>query len=364
MNVSLSIFSVQRLVNFISAKEIINIPQDESLHSFLIREQLIYSDKFDPKGVITADGMWRSQPYAHSSVVSLFEKYQEEFLFNLLNTNTDFYLGSNPIYSPTLFINKLHSVFFAGEHVKSKSKIEIKFCVSCIEAAIRKYGYGYFKNEWSNSSFCRIHNNYLMYLPATSYKQAIDNLILVISGRIPYISKIEKKATKFRFFDSAIKRKNDDYYVFPIKVMLCTLDDIGFWMIKNLSTELGFINVFDFPEQLIETIEALLHIYRGNKELNEYIYKKMEFWKIKISAKGELTEIVMVPKHKECSSCMHQNICDLQNLESDYISDNLNLYFLSQHSLTLRKYISNQTGFLGVMRYPWQPLLISETNNQ
>lgn len=48
-----------------------SIPLDESLQSFLLREQLVFADVFDPKGVVSGDGQWFSKPYAHHEVSCL-----------------------------------------------------------------------------------------------------------------------------------------------------------------------------------------------------------------------------------------------------------------------------------------------------
>ncbi|MEZ8740543.1 hypothetical protein AB6E21_10980 [Photobacterium swingsii] len=138
-----------------------NTPLDESLHSFLIRHQLAYTHKFDPKGVISSNGGWKRIPYAHHEVTKLFEKYSDLFLLEAIDVDIQLGERNHQFFDePDSYCLSIHMTFFQGFQNRyiSNGQLPITYCPDCIKEMIRENGFGYFRKNWGRESWCDNHD--------------------------------------------------------------------------------------------------------------------------------------------------------------------------------------------------------------
>ncbi|HCH0917954.1 TPA: hypothetical protein NKP32_003601 [Vibrio parahaemolyticus] len=155
-----------------------NTPLDESLHSFLLRHQLVSTHKFDPKGVISIDGRWREEPFAHKDT-HIFYKFDDLFLLETIDVGTLLSGTHHQFFDvPHAYCLSLESTFFKGKRTVGKPKggLPITFCSSCIKDMIRDRGYAYFRKNWEHDGKCEFHDIPLSCLTATDYKSTANRL--------------------------------------------------------------------------------------------------------------------------------------------------------------------------------------------
>ena len=358
-----------------------NIPLDESLQSFLLRQQLVFADVFDPKGVVSGDGRWFSKPYAHHEVSYVFHRFDDLFLLETSDIGKKIgRMGHGLFDTPSAYCHNLPSIFLSGERsitYKSDKKIRIKFCQKCITQAIIDFGFGYFKHDWIQARRCHEHNTPLYRLQLTSYNNALINIKQVMNGELPrnaveIVDSYQRNNPTFA--EHSISRPE---FIFPIRAMKCVGEVIGVIILNNIRKLPSFDGLFDIKAWLLLgedlllwgkdnlrfmkatlAVENAIVLLSKCDDFNYELQQAVEYVKVIISPRKQFSEIIMVPKFRYCASCLECRTCAAVGEDTENIRDKVDLHFLFQHSTSFKRYVFDNNIILLTGNHVWSPFRV------
>ncbi|MDN8558372.1 hypothetical protein [Citrobacter werkmanii] len=358
-----------------------NIPLDESLPGFLLRQQMVFADAFAPKGVISRDGQWYREPYAHHEVLHIFHRFDDLFLLETIDIGKRIgRVGHGLFDAPSAYYHKLYSTFLTGERLvtnRADKKEIIKFCPECIVGAIKNFGFGYFKYNWHQTHWCYEHEMSLYHLQSTSYRDTLIDITRVIYGEIIQnaVKMVSVRPPKKTNPSETSQEKPE--FVFPVRAAECVGEMIGYILLKDLNNLFKFNHFFDIDEwqqlgedlllwqkdhvrfmnavQIIENVIILLNHY---DKFNANLQHVVEYVKVTVSPRKQFSEIMMVSKHRHCDSCPKYRYCAVTGSGTEGITERIDLHFLLQNSTSLKRYAFDNGWILLTGDHIWSPFRV------
>lgn len=348
---------------------------DESLHSFLIRQQLMCSSRFDPKGVISRDGKWACFPYAHMEVRHIFERFNDLFLLECVEKGKEDVIRSDQFFAlPGLYCKSMESTFFRekGErYKKTEAFLDITYCPQCIKEMIHKCGHGYFKKKWNDCDWCDTHDIHLRKIETDSYKTSVKLVQELLHGKdVPSCISIYSQESKVEG-----KKTNDEESLklfYPIHATVCSARAIGnfLWQYQKVMQD-----YFPFMtnEKLYRLMSPRVHISNfyieamnlGTYELAslqqfvnlvDYLGDEFSYYEVSVGPREQFSEILLIPDHSRCEGCPVSRCKSLvkkaKKVDSDCREDML------KKSTSYNRFIANVSEIRIAGELPWSPIII------
>jgi len=357
----------------------VQTPLDESLHGFLVRQQLLHMHKFDPKGVIGADGNWRKAPFAHREVLHLFEKFDDLFLLEAIDVNIQLGEQNYQFFDgPDAYLSQISAIFFDGarrESVSGSSRA-IKYCHKCIEDMLRENGFGYFRHYWNSKRWCYTHNESFRVIKSGDYKTSVALVRDILSGKkVPSWKLCKSKPASHKRNDNQFKRDNSLKFFYPIRAVKCSARIIAKCLIENksdlneygLPVELDWLNLW--TRNLIFSPTNSMDFYRAKNDLEllmvllqqftplvNFIERNFDYYKLGVGPRKQLSEVILAPKKRACHECETQ--CCRVKIEKAMLIDRPNLNYLVEHSTSLRRLAFQQLHLPVTGTHAWSPIKI------
>lgn len=151
---------------------------DESIHSFFLRIML-RTGRENFTTIITQGG-WGDTPSIPYEIRNELDMHDAHLFFYLFERRSyrKVNLFDNDFSNVTLF----RKTFFPDKKKSSCGRsVPLRFCPLCIEAQLVEQGYSYFKSDWLNTTFCKIHFVPLQEVKRSlSYSKTRDSLKSII----------------------------------------------------------------------------------------------------------------------------------------------------------------------------------------
>lgn len=333
------------------------VPSDESLHSFVLRNQLMFHPEIKPIGVMNHSGAWRDPIFVSKGIQHLFYAYQDHELLHLIGAHA----RSNMIHMrldrfPGISSESIERVFFHDNEKLKKGgcSIRVSFCEMCIKESVSEFGYGYFKDEWSYKCECFKHGKELRQLPIDSYSRNLKRIKNILKGEVleSFFCDSPDFSGNLRREDHVKKMHNKKFY--PVKAAKCALTSFSEWLALNrehlseredepLVALSSLINKPTFLERnfykfdLAENVaEACRIIEDENPELiKSYFDDCVEVRRVNIGPRkqGVLVELVSKRKGMSCAEC-GESYCYMKERDDHELIDNyvVDLPFILKNS--------------------------------
>jgi len=357
----------------------VHTPLDESLHGFLIRQQLIYMHQFDPKGVIAVDGGWRHTPFSHREVLHLFEPFDDLFLLEAIDVNIQ--LGEQNhqfLDGADNYLSSISAVFFDGARKgnASGSSSAIKYCHKCIEEMLRENGFGYFRKDWGGKRWCYTHDVSFRTIKSSCYKTSVELVRKLLSGKkVPSRELCKNQPAPHELNDNQFKREHSLKLFYPIRAVKCSAKVIGKCLIENQSdlSEYGLPVGVDWLNLWIRNLvfapinslafytaendlERLMVLLQQFSPLVNLLDRNFSYYKLWVGPRKQLSEIILAPKNRACNDCKNQ-LCRVK-MEKAMLIDRPNLNYLVENSTSLRRLAFQQLHLPVTGVHPWSPIKI------
>lgn len=359
------------------------VPYDESLHSFILRHQLLFHPEIKPIGVITGGGSWRKSVFVPKKAQHIFHSFPDHELLEVIDDGTVVTGFNNKLHdSPTRYTERVKEVFFheRPEAVKSRGNIRVSFCEYCINESISNFGYGYFKTAWNYKSKCEKHGVQLRQLPPDGFSKNFKRIKSILKGNISK-SFFSKQPV---FLDSPhrnvidLKDKNVNTF-YPVKVARCAIVDFLKWIISgdnrevyelarkhigvsNIINDINAISYCEKDERM--ALDRSTSIYESLQGLvpdlvRVFVKDESEIVKIDLGPRkqGALVELAAKKKGLSCSECKFSR-CYMNEIDSYDLIDEykIDIYFILRNSYTI-----SRIAFQGIIFKPmgnnlWSPL--------
>lgn len=350
------------------------VPNDESIHSTLLRTLLAYDPNVKPIGIINDLGRWIVSPFVHKGYEHLFSRYPDHVLLETIDMNlsVDGY-GNSLFDNPAEYTYRIESTFFGGRRSRSRVNAlkQVRYCVSCIQESLDHVGYGYFRYFWDYSNECLIHKQPLKILPDLGFLKTLKVLKKLLEGKDckqavtlePMIS--EEHRNSFKHPKGQAER-----YLFPIKFAQgCLMLVFAKWLRDNcLKFEDVVLKSFayevsgqyigcDYPYNLFNYKEAFATIFRlcakSEPELLElFMVDNVTLIGLELGPRkqGIIREIFAKHSGSECGNC-NQNSCIMKTHQGTFNFDapEFNFEYLVENSYTLAR-VAMQERPIGVTR--------------
>lgn len=89
------------------------VPNDESIHSTLLRTLLAYDPNIKPIGVIGNSGLWMDAPFVQKQYQFLFYRYPDHVLLETIDTSLSVNGNHNCLFdNPAYYTYRVESTFF------------------------------------------------------------------------------------------------------------------------------------------------------------------------------------------------------------------------------------------------------------
>ncbi len=354
-----------------------NTPLDESLHSFLVRNQLIHMHKFDPKGVIAKNGRWRVSPFAHHEATHVFEKYDDLFLLETIDVDIQLSSRDHRFFdAPDSYCLSIQRTFFEGRHScpPSGEMMSIAYCPRCMKEMIKEIGFGYFRKSWRSGHICRIHGTALHTINSESYETSIKAVRKLLAGKkVP--SKVLAHVPELNRKPEASSQRLRLFY--PIRTVECSARVIGLRLAKcrDELMSMGFQieehwirrwlrglvdSQIDSKEhkQARAHLGHLMSVLQNFKPLADFINKEFSYARLWVGPRKQLSEILLLPKERQCSTCENKQ-CGERIADSQEV-DNIDLQYLTVNSTSLRRLGFQQMHLPSTGPHLWSPIRIKD----
>ncbi|MFD1007488.1 hypothetical protein [Oceanisphaera ostreae] len=355
-----------------------NAPYDESLHGFLLRNQLLYSPSSKPFGVISLKGGWVDSPFVNKEAEHIFRTLPDHELLEIIDIKEVVNNVGNQLFDcATSYTNKISNVFFSNRNSTGTYKTSgpIVFCELCIKESIKRFGYGYFKNIWSFYSYCIIHNEPLKELPLKGFYSSLSWVADVMGGNTPEASfqVQDTKKPSFLSWDDPFAA-----YFFPIKASQCVFNFFAKWVSTNESSfnndlyrvisrkemlkYCRFVSVKkDFSSKskyYLTKVYMLLKHFNQNL-LDKFFEQHVEVVKVQIGPRkqGVLRELITKRKEESCSICKFKS-CSLRGRKDLEVIENYdrNIKYLVSNSYSLLRIVLQQDPLSPFGSDLWSPM--------
>lgn len=338
------------------------VPNDESIHSTLLRTLLAYDPNVKPIGVINDLGRWIVSPFVHKGYEHLFSRYPDHVLLETIDMNlsVDGY-GNSLFDNPAEYTYRIESTFFGGRRSRSRVNAlkQVRYCVSCIQESLDSVGYGYFRHFWDYSNECLIHGQLLKTLPDLGFSKTLKVLKKLLEGKDckqavtlePMIS--EEHRNSFKHPKGQAER-----YLFPIKFAPgCLMLLFAKWVHSNSSKfedaalrhfakdvsgqYLGYYHSVDECDYRRDFASIFMFYAEYEPELlNSFMANNVSLVGLELGPRkqGVIREIFAKHAASECSTC-NQKSCIMKTHQYTFSVDatELNFDYLLENSYTLAR---------------------------
>lgn len=356
-------------------------PYDESLHSFLIRNQLLHDPETKPVGVISKSGGWLQSPFAHRSVQHIFHNYPDHELLERIDMDIQVDgQGNNLFDCPVSYSSCIEKTFFSDrEPLKYVSGVEyeIRYCLDCINESIEKSGYGYFKFFWDKAAYCLVHSKPLKQLPLLGSKVALVLVKDILRGCDPNDAKVIPQCVEPI---SSISKNLPINYFFPIKMTECLKGAFSRWLFRNLDrlsngfwkyytrqyvseTCLHVMNKSEFSRAATKNLSSIFIMLMNSESIliTSFYYEFAGFFSIPLGPRkqGSLKEIISKNGASNCCTCRVKN-CSIKQVKdaSEVNISSINLEYILQNSYSLMRVAHKCRTLVAVNPVAWGAYIV------
>ncbi|HBC3381265.1 TPA: hypothetical protein KD839_000015 [Vibrio parahaemolyticus] len=340
------------------------VPNDESIHSTLLRTLLAYDPNIKPIGVIGNSGCWIDAPFVQKQYQFLFYRYPDHVLLETIDMSLSVDGKHNCLFdNPAYYTYRIESTFFSGRSTRDRasSSKKIRYCLSCIEESIDSVGYGYFRHFWEHSNLCLIHGQPLKELPELGFAKTLKAVKRLFNAKdckqaIEVIGLAKKPKVTAKY---SPKRTWDQTgrYVFPIKFAPgCLMPVFAQWVHSNCS-KFENIKLRDFAKKVTSQYFKHYSLYEFDYRrdfagilmlcaeyepelLHSFMVNEVSLIGLELGPRkqGVLREIFAKHSVSDCSTCAEKS-CIMKASQSTFSVDatELNLKNLFEISYTLAR---------------------------
>ncbi|GIU50447.1 hypothetical protein TUM4438_36480 [Shewanella sairae] len=306
-------------------------PYDESLQSYIFRHEMLNGGT-NFSSLISRNGEWLTHVKLDNSQKSYFVNHEEKLLLSLIKSNYERVVKLDFFHNPFFYLELFKCIF--KEHENSNWMLQfsnfkgcykrVSFCNLCVKDSLFSYGFGYFKEDWTNGGGCKVHNVPIYYLPVASVRKTISSIREVLLGGIPSVA-VQYSVTdvsREKSFQSGIFQKPISPCLFRlIHRKLCRI-------IKHYCFNRGlyeehlergmysaYKKLFDASGAYIKAdaiviediINKLLKLkYSPIMEVLDSLYEELEVFN-GVEQSFSCSELMLVPKVRACLTCTHSN---------------------------------------------------------
>lgn len=287
---------------------VLNYFDDESVQSWILRN-LKVSGSLNFFSVIGLNGYLLRTPHFTANVDVNLAKFNDLELLNWLRKSHLAVKKAGIFDNPIDYIDSVYNVLGKrGLDRATKGSIPIRFCKDCIKAQVKKLGFAYFKSEWLDNVLCSIHGRTLDQIKESTYKESLNSLRLIMSGRVD----------EFEFIESptplpSLKSTSDvsNYHVMP-----CLIFDFYRW--ASMERDDGYLDDshWDYYHANLmrkKISDDKIHFYfsvvyprRFPKQFGEFMAERTEMkeYRFGINQPLSLKENLLKSNRHNCSKCM------------------------------------------------------------
>lgn len=337
------------------------VPNDESIHSTLLRTLLAYDPNIKPIGVIGDSGFWMDAPFIQKGYEHLFYRYPDHVLLETIDMNLSVDGKDNCLFdNPAYYTYRIESTFFSGRRSRerAKSSKRVRYCLSCIKEGIDSVGYGYFRHFWDRSNVCLIHGQPLKELPELGFSKTLKAVKRLFSGKdCKQAIVLDTKIRKINNYHLEPSWNEIGQYLFPIKFSPgCLMPAFAKWVHNNYS---NFENTTlrDFAQKVTGQYHGYYYLYEFDYRrdfagifmmcaeyepelLNSFMVNEVSLIGLELGPRkqGVLREIFAKHSVIDCSSCTEKS-CIMKTHKGIFSVDatELNLKKLFENSYTLAR---------------------------
>ncbi|WP_145992385.1 hypothetical protein [Shewanella sp. GutCb] len=264
---------------------------------------------------------------------------KEKLLLSMIKSNYAAVVQLDFFHNPFYYLELFKYVFKNQTNASSMQQFsnfkrcykKVSFCNLCIAESIFSYGFGCFKEEWSNGEMCKVHNVPIYYLPMASARKTIISISEILQGRIPNtaLQYPAKDTLRGNSLLTGIFHRPISPCLFRlIHRKLCHI-------IKGYNSKSPFYDE-KLDRYMFSAYKELFYASRAYKEANAYVINRIinKLYRFKyfpvIEALDELyeelevfngveqsascSEWMLVPKIRNCLTCTHSNkVCGLSD---------------------------------------------------
>ncbi|MEZ9269559.1 hypothetical protein AB9R79_23825, partial [Vibrio splendidus] len=262
-----------------------------------------------------------------------------------------------------------------GDVDKRQGQLPIVYCPDCIKDMIRENGFGYFRKNWGRENWCDNHDIALHHLESNNYRSSVKLLKKLLLGE-SIGSKVIKGASpkKRKAIDEDIEHSPLKLF-FPVRTVECSARRIGLCLAENWSELLG-MNLPIEPDELLILIRWLVYsssdsheffkakinlgrliaIFQKFLPLVDLFNNDFSYVRLCVGARSELSEIVLVPKDRDCLSCDNKKCVAQMNGAKEI--ENIDFSYLVHNSTSLRRLSFQQMHLPRTGPNLWSPIQI------
>lgn len=225
------------------------MPQ-ECVLSYIYRINMVLAPCKMPN-VIDKRGRWSGHiilPHQYQKILIKHTDYQ---VFNLLLESGVIEYQDDILKSPVDY-TRIMAAFLKGERVKKGFSSQLKYCSKCIKEFIEKYGFAYFKADWTHyitSDNCSVHRMPLYIIDSGNRKDALKAIGIVMMGKHSQFCKSLSDSPYYREI-------SDDYYI--SKSTEAKLPHLASCLKSRLKAWL-LIDDHTFPDSLVSSVRCASH---------------------------------------------------------------------------------------------------------
>lgn len=338
------------------------VPNDESIHSTLLRTLLAHDPNIKPIGVISDFGRWIDNPFVHKGYEHLFYRNPDHLLLETIDMNLSVNGKGNSLFdNPAVYTYRIESTFFSGRTTRRRARglNKVRYCLSCIKESIDSVGYGYFRHFWDYSNECLIHGQPLNVLPDLGFSKTLKALKKLLNAKdckqAIVLAAINSGDHRF---SCKLPRDKTERYLFPIKLAPgCLMLLFAKWVHNNSSKfedaalrhfakdvsgqYLGYYHSVDECDYRQDFASIFMFYAEYEPELlNSFMTNNVSLVGLELGPRkqGVIREIFAKHTASECSTC-NQKSCIMKTHQGTFSVDatELNFEYLLENSYTLAR---------------------------
>ncbi|WP_394142659.1 hypothetical protein [Vibrio chagasii] len=337
------------------------VPNDESIHSTLLRTLLAYDPNIKPIGVIGNSGCWIDAPFVQKQYQFLFYRYPDHVLLETIDMSLSVDGKHNCLFdNPAYYTYRIESTFFSGRSTRDRasSSKKIRYCLSCIEESIASVGYGYFRHFWDSSNLCLIHGQPLKELPELGFAKTLKAVKRLFNAKdCRQAISLAKKPEVTAKYSPKITWDETGRYVFPIKFAPgCLMPVFAQWVNRKYS-KFENMKLRDFAQKVTGQFFKRYSLYEFDYRrdfagilmlcaeyepelLHSFMVNEVSLIGLELGPRkqGVLREIFAKHSVSDCTACVEKS-CIMKANQGTFSVDatELNLKNLFESSYTLAR---------------------------
>ncbi|MCR9708944.1 hypothetical protein BC354_15805 [Vibrio cholerae] len=337
------------------------VPNDESIHSTLLRTLLAYDPNIKPIGVIGNSGMLVDAPFVQKGYEHLFYRYPDHVLLEMIDMSLSVDGKDNCLFdNPAYYTYRIQSTFFSGRRTRERasSSRRVRYCLDCIKESIDSVGYGYFRHFWYRSNVCLIHGHPLKEVPDWGFSKTLKAVKRLLNAKDCKQAIVLKENIREAGGYHRERSWNEmGKYLFPIKFAPgCLMPVFAKWVYNHYSkfedTKLrgfaqkvtsqyqGYYDLYEFDYRRDFASIFLLCAEFEPELLHSFMINEVSLIGLELGPRkqGVLREIFAKHSVSDCGTCKEKS-CIMKTHQGTFSVDatELNLKRLFENSYTLAR---------------------------